>query len=189
MDQRNRNQGDIVAVGQVGDYSVEVIFTPRDGHDAFAWRAIQGDKIVRTSDTVYLSISEAIGNAIASLDEQGESIVLGEADDESFDNLNALIVANVLGRRIATMEDVAITYEFLRQNALESIEDQKVVVQDMTKIVQVVSAFKGPFNQLTIRAQELLELLERHHEALMSVATRDAMILESFMRFHSDSDK
>jgi len=175
------NDGDIVAVGEVAEHKVSVIYRRMNGESRYVWTATLDGKINKTDGRDYMSIEKAIHGAIEYLDDGSAQAVLVGPSEEDFEHLNLLLAGSTDDHKIETLIDAIMVHQTLVDSVTMYERAQHKAADDLDTIHAVLVEARGPFSNTALNCIKLKEILLSQQAVLTVIAARDRDILAAFL--------
>lgn len=169
------NFDDVVMVGEVNGFHIQVLRLMTERGMDYFWRVLKDDKIVKYSDSPYDSKETAFGAAVEWLIPDAEEIGIKQPSPEDFEAINALLYVGGLQEEITSISDAVGLFTAFAQ-AKEAVEHVKSKAkEDIADIEDILASSNRS-------ALEEIENLNAIHGIFQAQCDLIAMITERNMQ-------
>lgn len=182
MSDRNKRQhDDVVAVGQVDDYHVQIIRGMTKHGADYVFRVIKDDKVVHLSDEVYDTVETAYEAAVAWCVPGAQVAQVTEPRPQDFEALNALLYCGGLREPLTQLFEVIELHNIftLTLENIPAIREKSD--KDFKRAVEIITSTHGPFHEATLNLKKLHELFDNQLVVLTSITEANVETLAGFL--------
>src|SRR5688500_18429287 len=116
---------EVVGLGMVNEFTIEVIEEAGEGVTFYQWRAFKGEELAHWPHNLYDTIDDAISGSILWIIPDVEPVHVTEPEPKDFEALSMLLYCGGLNQELETLAEV-ITMHNDFQHAIEMIEKGRV---------------------------------------------------------------